>query len=1658
MQTKRFEITLAVLVLSIFGILSIAFFAVGQTLPSVDPVDPPSTVDPASLSSSPLSDSGVALTSEEREFLMGRSLRLGIDVAWPPFEFLDDQGNYSGVSSEFINFLSSRLGFRPMPQTHLSWNEALEKIKSGDIDVLPMAASTPQRNSYLLFTRPYIHLPAVIITRNEQFIGSLEELVNRTVGVVKGYSIEEHLRRDYPGISLVSVSNLETGLRALANNQIEAFIDGLDPIVYSLEKLGLRNQLKISGITPYTYDLAIAVRKDWPLAASAIDKILAGVSSQEKSVMKERWLSIRPSSSQSIDWFSIGPLCVAFVIVAVCGVFWIRRLKQTIQKRRNIENTSKEHARRLEARSAVQKRLSELSSELQRAVSFEELGSVLLSGLVPMLKASHGVFYIYDQDRLHLSLIGGYGHIKQKNLKKRFSLGEYLIGQCAVERESLVLIDPPEDYVHVVSGLGEARPRTILVTPIIHNDRVLGVLELASFNTLEGEERELLDSFLPVIAMSLEILDRTLRTQTLLDASRRQANTLEEQSIALQAQQGRLMETETWFRGIIESAPDGMLVVDARGKIILCNTMAGVMFGYAHGELIGADIDALTPCNSRDEHTSNRSRFLRHGETRSMGQGLDLCGVRKDGSEFPIEVSLAKLPALGGRDVCVCASIRDITLRKLVENEVKRASAILNDQSAFQQALIDAIPNPIFYKGSDTRFLGCNLAYEEAFGIPRATFIGKKVLELDYLPEDDRRRYQEEDERIIAETGRLDREISIPYKDGRLHDALYAVRGFLNACGRPGGLIGIIVDITAQKQIEQDIKRARDEAESVQKQLVDMSEALPLAVFRLVAFPDGHKSFAFVGSKVREILGVSAEEMQLDPESRWRHIHPDDLAQCQERLDAAFARAVQRETNISVEMVYRVVLDGQIRWVATLAFARYAPDASVIWNGFHRDITERRRAEVALAEAEERGRLILDSTGEGLFGIDAEGRVTFINPVACRMLGVESEAMIGEPSHSVFHYAYADGSPYPQDKCRMMEVMKDGVGRFVTDEVFWSSDGRSIPVEYNATPIRKDGVIIGAVVCWRDVSERRRVEAALAETEELRKARAAAVEAARVSEEARAVAVAAEAALREKMDVIERFNRLATGREQRVVELKAEVNRLAFDLNRKTPYREDVAPSRDSSLGGGAIPNSGIFENPEGEIKKRFSEILQAPQIKNLLNDYCSSVDISMAIIDLEANILASSRWRRVCTDFHRVHEETCRLCIESDVELALNLQEGKDFSLYHCKNGLIDSASPILVEGVHVANAFIGQFHIESPNRDFFMQRAALYGFDSEDYWNAVNEAPVIDEEKLPSVLAFLTNFAKLIASLSLSRMQAELTEAAMRCERAAAMSLAEDAELARAELTNYQRHLEELVFKRARELQKAEERSRLILDTVEEGIFGVDNHGLVTFINPAAARMLGYVSEELAGKFIHDVIHHTLADGKSLSVEACPISRSRSQAASSAQCVHIQDGLFWRKNGSYFHVDYTATPMIKDGVSEGVVVVFRDITSQKHLDETIRQERNSLRCILDSSPIAIGISVDGIVKFCNDTYRQWTGLTLGDSTVKVYANPADRERLIARLKSEGVVRDQEVRMRGLDGVFYDLLVTYSVIQYEGQTGVLGWLMNVTKFKIFNAVSDSPE
>jgi PAS domain S-box-containing protein len=165
------------------------------------------------------------------------------------------------------------------------------------------------------------------------------------------------------------------------------------------------------------------------------------------------------------------------------------------------------------------------------------------------------------------------------------------------------------------------------------------------------------------------------------------------------------------------------------------------------------------------------------------------------------------------------------------------------------------------------------------------------------------------------------------------------------------------------------------------------------------------------------------------------------------------------------------------------------------------------------------------------------------------------------------------------------------------------------------------------------------------------------------------------------------------------------------------------------------------------------ADIIDVQAIQSLMDDFYTLAHIPMGLIDLKGNILASVAWQDVCTKFHRIHPETRKNCVESDIELSVGVPPG-EFKLYRCKNNMWDVSTPVTVGGKHVANIFSGQFFLEEEPVDYelFRSRARKYGFNEEKYIAALEKVPHLSREDVNKKMSFFMKLANILSQLSYS------------------------------------------------------------------------------------------------------------------------------------------------------------------------------------------------------------------------------------------------------------------------------------------------------------------
>ena len=423
-------------------------------------------------------------------------------------------------------------------------------------------------------------------------------------------------------------------------------------------------------------------------------------------------------------------------------------------------------------------------------------------------------------------------------------------------------------------------------------------------------------------------------------------------------------------------------------------------------------------------------------------------------------------------------------------------------------------------------------------------------------------------------------------------------------------------------------------------------------------------------------------------------------------------------------------------------------------------------------------------------------------------------------------------------------------------------------------------------------------------------------------------------------------------------------------------------------------------------MKYVLSDLINIGKTQKLLDSFCDVVGIAAAIIDLDGNVLVGSRWQRICTDFHRVNKRSFEKCIESDTQLANQLMQGNQFSIYQCRNGLTDAASPIIIEGEHVANTFIGQFFLEKPDQEFFRIQASTYGFEEESYLDALSSVPIVKKETLPAILNFLTNFAEMVATMSLDRIkQLEAQEA----------------------------------------LREREEKYRQLVENAGECIFVAQN-GILVFHNPKTEELLGYSKEEIAFRSFTDFIHQ---NDQNLVLER------HKQRLRGEKLPDVYDFRVVCKSGEVRWVELN-TVLIEWEGKPATLNFLSDITSRKWADEALRAGEEKFSKAFHTSPYAITITraSDGAFIEVNDAFSTVSGYSREeahcDSSIglNLWNRPEDRAWVIETLTRGEIVNGKEFQFQSKSGKLIDGLFSAQFIRLNDELCVLSSINDITERK----------
>jgi PAS domain S-box-containing protein len=428
---------------------------------------------------------------------------------------------------------------------------------------------------------------------------------------------------------------------------------------------------------------------------------------------------------------------------------------------------------------------------------------------------------------------------------------------------------------------------------------------------------------------------------------------------------GRLKESEERWEKAFNATSEGMFVLDKDLTIVRHNRMLASLLEKESSEIIGRKCyqlihgtevppDFCITCKAVEERQGVKAELYEPFLDKYVFTSADPSLDEQGNVEF------------------ILHTIRDITSQKEAEQRVK-------DGLAFRQTILDTIPNPVYYKNAEGICLGCNKAYAElVIGRPRMEIIGRPMVVI--VPPHDEEIYKRKNQELLDRPGVQAFDARAKYADGTLHDVVFNKASRADASGNVTGIVGVIIDITERKKVEDALSKSEEKFRFLVENMTDIAFILDL-----------NARTTYTSPSVEKILGFTPEE-RLEQTAQ-EQITPESLAVLIENLVDELEHDKERDParSLTLEADFYHKNGSIVTLEVVTSFIRDGEGNPVGVYGLSRDITERKKAEAKVKEAEKKYRELAESLPQAVFETDNRGVLTYINDTALRMFDYTRE-------------------------------------------------------------------------------------------------------------------------------------------------------------------------------------------------------------------------------------------------------------------------------------------------------------------------------------------------------------------------------------------------------------------------------------------------------------------------------------------------------------------------------------------------------------------------------------------------------------------------------------------------------------------------------------------
>jgi PAS domain S-box-containing protein len=838
------------------------------------------------------------LTPEEEEWLKGHPvIRVAPNPMFPPIEWYDENGDVQGLSIDFLKLIAKKLDIKFDIIRFDSWSSVLQSARDKEVDLLSAAAFSTELEKHMLFTMPHINLSGAIVTKNTvtEYLNP-EKIKGMKVVVVKDGVWEQYLKSKYPGIVLIEVFDVPTGLRKVSFGMADCMIDNIATVNYFIEKEGLAN-LRVAGELDHLAKYGFAIRKDWPVLHQVLMKAIVATSHEEVMRLVNKWITGRMAPPVSPEQFSSILVIILGIGAFLFGTIMINRSlkRQVIQKTKqlNIELSEriKTEEKLQQARDDLELRVQERTKELQ------ELNADLQNEIEERIKIEKKIEADLKFRQKFIDAIPI--PIYYRDTERRFLfcntafldlLGmthEEIIGRSVEEKlaEAKIKIMTDVDYTKAVVWDDSHANDTLEAETLLRDGKVHTILYNRSLiynadGTPDG-----------AIGAMLDITDR-------------------------KSAEAALRESEAKYRVLVENLQEGVFIVDDE-KFVFVNEAFARITETAKERLYTVNvIDVIAP-ESREEFM----RMTFEGKSGDSAiEGMEFVGMSLGENPKRKYMSMnSRMITYNGRPA-VLGTVRDVTERKRMEMEMAESEERF--RSIFENA-----PVGIFQSLPDSsKFLKVNPTFAKIFGYDTPDHLIESITDIReqlYADKESRDRFFND---VLS-----NRDVWTTTEEKFIHQTGKALIGELilrlkrNENGEPEYFEGFCNDVTEQRNMEEALKNSEQQYRTL---IENIQEGVFIIIDDKIQF--ANQSFIkMIGKPLEEVIGHNINDFVYSEDGSGNVFEHEHVCM----MEGFCEYNVMLKNNLSQTRTVLYISSARIDYMGKEAFL-----------GTVRDITEKRRA------------------------------------------------------------------------------------------------------------------------------------------------------------------------------------------------------------------------------------------------------------------------------------------------------------------------------------------------------------------------------------------------------------------------------------------------------------------------------------------------------------------------------------------------------------------------------------------------------------------------------------------------------------------------------------------------------------------------------------------